>query len=169
MSVGFRPLTAADLPLLHDWLLREHVKRWWEPEEAYEKTVEEYLPAIERRDPTDNFLILLGERPVGMIQTYLVTDYPEWEEILHVGPDVAGVDLFIGEAEETGRGLGVAILRAFTRDVVFARPETHACVAGVDVRNQRSLRAFEKAGFRQGAVYEEAGRPHRLMQLERPH
>jgi aminoglycoside 6'-N-acetyltransferase len=169
VTVGFRPLTADDLPLVHEWLMREHVKRWWEPDEAYEKTVEEYLPAIEGRDPTDMFLIVVDERPVGMIQAYLVVDYPEWEEILHVGPGVAGVDLFIGEEALTGRGLGVEVLRAFTRDVVFARSGTHACVAGVNVDNHRSLRAFEKAGFVPGEVFEEKdGKLERLMRLDRP-
>jgi RimJ/RimL family protein N-acetyltransferase len=168
VTIGFRALTAEDLPLVHEWLMREHVKRWWEPDESYEKTVAEYLPAIEGREPTDMFLILLDGRPVGMIQTYLVVDYPEWEEILHVGPGVAGVDLFIGEAELTGGGLGVEIVRAFTRDVVFAHPGTHACVAGVNVENHRSLRAFEKAGFVPGEEYtEKDGKLERLMRLER--
>jgi hypothetical protein len=37
----------------------------------------------------------------------------------------------------------------------------------VEVVNVRSLRAFEKAGFVPGVLYEEEGRPHRLMRLER--
>jgi RimJ/RimL family protein N-acetyltransferase len=164
MSIAFRPLTADDLPLVDEWLHRPHVERWWYPNDS---TIPEYVDAIEGRDPTDLYLIVLGGRPVGMIQTYLVADHPEWEEIVHVGLGVAGVDLFVGEEELIGCGLGVEILRAFTRDVVFARPGTHACVAGVEVVNVRSLRAFEKAGFVPGVLYEEEGRPHRLMRLER--
>jgi aminoglycoside 6'-N-acetyltransferase len=164
VSIGFRPLTAGDLGLVDDWLHREHVAQWWRPDE---NSIAEYVDAIEGRDPTDHYVILLDARPIGMIQTYLVADHPEWEEILHVGEGVAGVDLFIGEQELIGGGLGPEILRAFVRDVVFARPATHACVAGVEPGNTRSLRAFEKAGFVPGAVYEEEGRPHRLMRLER--
>jgi aminoglycoside 6'-N-acetyltransferase len=167
MSIGFRPLAADDLPQLHAWLQREHVKPWWREYESYEKVVAEYLPAIEGREASDHFLILRDERPVGMIQTYLVSDHPEWEEILHVGAGVAGVDLLIGEDDEVGRGLGPEVLRAFARDVVFARPETHACVAGVEPANRRSFRAFEKAGFRPGETYEDEGRPHCLMRLDR--
>jgi aminoglycoside 6'-N-acetyltransferase len=164
MSIDFRPLAAEDLPLVDDWLRRPHVERWWYPDET---TIPETLDAIEGRDPSDHYLILLDDRPVGMIQTYLVSDYPEWDEILHVGAGVAGVDLFIGEEERIGQGLGVEILRAFVRDIVFARPKTHACVAGVEPGNTRSLRAFEKAGFVPGVLYEEEGRPHRLMRLDR--
>ena len=36
----------------------------------------------------------------------------------------------------------------FVRTVVFARDEVDRRVAGPDVRNARSIRAFEKAGFR---------------------
>jgi aminoglycoside 6'-N-acetyltransferase len=164
VSVDFRPLTAADLSLVDAWLQREHVAQWWRPDET---TIPEYVDALEGRDPTDLYVILLDARPVGMIQTYLVADHPEYEAILHVGEGVAGVDLFIGEDELIGGGLGPEILRTFMREVVFARRGTYACVAGVEPANTRSLRAFEKAGFGRGVLYEEEGRPHRLMRLER--
>jgi aminoglycoside 6'-N-acetyltransferase len=102
-----------------------------------------------------------------MIETYRVSDFPEWEKIVEVGEGVAGVDLLIGEPDATGRGLGPQILEAFVQDVVFALPETHACVAAVDEANKRSLRAFEKAGFTYIRDVEEEGRPHRLMRLDR--
>ncbi len=169
MSIGFVPLAAGDLEQVHAWLRQPHVARWWhdDDDETYEKVVANYLPAIEGRDPTDNYVIVVDDRSVGMIQTYLVVDYPEWETILQLGPGVAGVDLFIGEEDAIGRGLGPEILCAFASGVVFAKEGTHACVAGVESDNTRSLRAFEKAGFRFVRAYEEGGRPHQLMRLER--
>jgi aminoglycoside 6'-N-acetyltransferase len=164
MTIGFRALAIGDLPLIDAWLRRPHVAEWWRPED---NDIDEYRDAIEGREPTDHYLILVDGQPVGMIQTYLVSDHPDWEELLHVGEGVAGIDLFIGEEDLVGRGLGPEVLRAFVRDVVFAKPETHACVAGVEIANGRSLRAFEKAGFAPGFDYEEEGRPHRLMRLER--
>lgn len=168
MSIRFVPLALDDLPQIDAWLRRPHVARWWpRVDETYEYILTEYLPAIEGRDPTDNFLIVVDERPIGMIQTYLVSDYPEWETILHLGSGVAGVDLFIGEEDAVGRGLGTQILRTFVSDVVFARESTHAVVAGIEPENRRSLRAFEKAGFRFAFDYEEEGRPHRLLLCDR--
>ena len=41
-----------------------------------------YLPAIEGTDPTDHYLVLLDGRPVGMLQTYLVADYPAYAELI---------------------------------------------------------------------------------------
>jgi aminoglycoside 6'-N-acetyltransferase len=98
-----------------------------------------------------------------MIQTYLVSDYPEWEAIVQVGPGVAGLDILIGEEELIGRGLGPEILAAFVRDVVSAP----SVVATVEEPNRRSWRAFEKAGFRHVRHVEEDGLPHRLMRFDR--
>jgi aminoglycoside 6'-N-acetyltransferase len=162
--IEFQPLRKDYLPLLRDWLTREHVRRWWrDPIES----LAEYEQAIDGLDPTDHYLILLDGRPVGMIETYLVSDHPEWEAIVQVGEGVAGVDLLIGEEELIGRGLGPQALEGFVNDVVFANPGTHACVASVDEANRRSWRAFEKAGFHHVRDVEEDGLPHRLMRLDR--
>ncbi len=162
--IAFEPLVREDLPLLAEWLRRPHVRQWWrEPD----MSLAHYEDALAGRDPTANYLISVDGRPVGMIQTYLVSDYPEWESVVQVGEGVAGIDLLIGEQELLGRGLGVEILEQFAREVVFARPETHACVASVAEANRRSWRAFEKAGFRHERDVEEEGKPHRLMRLDR--
>ena len=169
MTVEFRRLAAADLPLFHEWLQREHVRRWWTDRETYEEVVEHYLPSIEGRDPTDLYLILVDERPTGFIQTYKVADYPEYRDLVQVEGGVAGVDLFIAEPELVGRGLGTDVLRHFVDDVVFADETLHACVADPDVDNIASLRAFEKAGFSRVREFvdPEDGRPHALVRRER--
>jgi aminoglycoside 6'-N-acetyltransferase len=163
--IEFRPLGEEDLPLLRDWLRRDHVRLWWR--DPIEEAVEGCRVAIEGREPTAYYLIVLEGRPVGMIQTYLASDYPEWEEIVQVGDGVAGVDLLIGEADLVGRGLGPRILAEFVRGVVFADPGATAVVATVEEPNRRSWRAFEKAGFRHVRDVEEEGLPNRLMRLDR--
>ena len=145
------------------------MRTWWSDRETYDDVVDHYLPAIEGRKPTDLYLIVLDERPIGFIQTYLVSDYPDYAALVQVGEHVAGVDLFIAEPELIGRGIGSEALRAFTRDVVFARESTVACVADPDVRNIASIRAFENAGF---AVVREFfdpsdGETHALVRLDR--
>lgn len=165
----FRPMTAGDLRLLHEWLQREHVRTWWSEHRTYSEVVEHYLPAIEGRDPTDLYLIVLDRRPVGFIQTYLVSDYPEYADLVEVGEGVAGVDLFIADVDLTGKSLGSEALRVFTRDVVFSRPATTACVADPDVRNVASIRAFENAGFCIVREFVDPGdgERHALVRLER--
>jgi aminoglycoside 6'-N-acetyltransferase len=163
--IEFEPLRHEHLPMLREWLEREHVRRWWR--DSLDDSIAEYAKAIDGLDPSDHYLIVVDGRPVGMIETYLVSEFPEWEAIVEVGDDVAGVDLLIGEEGLTGQGLGPRVLESFVRGLVFARPETRACVAAVDEDNVRSWRAFEKAGFHYVRDVEDEGRPHRLMRLDR--
>jgi RimJ/RimL family protein N-acetyltransferase len=167
--IGFRALEEPDLRMLHEWLQRPHVRRWWDEHATYEDVVAHYLPAIDGRDPTDLYLILLDDRPVGFVETYAVSDYPEYAAVVGVGEGVAGVDLFVAEEELTGKGLGTEVLRRFVPHVVFANPRTTACIAGPDVRNLASIRAFEKAGFRRvhDFVEPDDGKLHALVRLER--
>lgn len=168
-NIAFRECEATDLRLMHQWLQREHVRRWWDEYAGYEDVVEHYLPSIEGRRPVDLYLILLDDRPVGFIQAYLLADHPEFAARVGLGAGVAGVDLFIGEEDLTGKGLGSEMLRVFVRDVVFAEPATTVCIADPDVRNAASLRAFEKAGFRRvGEFLEpEDGQLHAVVRLDR--
>lgn len=168
--LAFRPLTAEDLPRLHEWLNREHVARWWRERPTLEEVVEHYLPAIEGDDPTDLYAVVLDGRDAGFVETYVVADHPEWQDVVQVGDGVAGVDLFVADEALTGKGLGTEILRSFVRDVVFADPRIVACVADPETGNTASLRAFAKAGFRRIREFDDPGGGTRnvLVRLDRP-
>ena len=99
-----------------------------------------------------------------------MADYPDYGALVGLDEGVAGLDLFVAEAELTGRGLGTAVIRRLVADVVFARAGTSACTADPDVRNAASIRAFEKAGFARvrELLDPEDGELHALMRLERP-
>ena len=162
--IEFEPVRREHLARVREWLGREHVRRWWHDPDRSLGHVED---ALSGSDATVYYLIVVDGRPVGLIQTYLVADYPEWEAVVGPGAGVAGVDLLIGEEGAIGRGLGPRALAQFAREIVFARPETGALVATVEEANRRSWRAFEKAGFRHVEDVEEEGLRHRLMRLER--
>jgi len=167
---GFRPLVSDDLQLLHDWLGREHVRAWWGDRGTLDETVAEYLPSLEGADPTDLFAIVVEGRDAGLIQTYLVHDYPDWAALIDAGDEAAGLDIFLADEKLLGRGLGTEVIRHFVGTVVFARATTRACVADPDVRNLASVRAFEKAGFSAVKTFldPEDGELHLLMKLDRP-
>jgi aminoglycoside 6'-N-acetyltransferase len=163
--IEFRPLVGADVPLVAEWLGRDHVAPWWR--DTIEEAIEKRYAAIEGRRPTRQFLIVVDGRAAGMIQTYRVADHPGWQEIVQVGDDVAGVDLMIGEPDLVGQGLGPRVLSEFVREVVLTDREIVAVVATVEESNRRSWRAFEKAGFVHLCDVDEDGLPHRLMRLDR--
>jgi RimJ/RimL family protein N-acetyltransferase len=162
-------MEAADLRLFHEWLQRPHVKRWWSDRETYAGVVEHYLPSIDGDEPTDLYFVVVDELPVGFIQTYLLTDYPDYAALVGEGEGVAGVDLFVADDAMTGRGLGTEMLRRFVDAVVFVRPGVVRCAADPDVKNVASLRAFEKAGFRRAREFvdPEDGQLHALVVRDR--
>ena len=111
--ITFRPVSREDLLLVHEWHQRPHVKRWWTARDTLEETEEHYVPTIDGSEPTDHYLALLDGEPFGMIQTYLVSDYPDYAALIGEGEGTAGVDLYIADESLTGRGLGTELLRRF--------------------------------------------------------
>jgi aminoglycoside 6'-N-acetyltransferase len=169
MAITFRLITRDDFPLLLEWHRRPHVERWWTKRATLEEIEEHYGPTIDGAEPTDHYLALLDGKPLGMVQTYLVSDYPDHASATGEGEGAAGLDLFLGEESMTGRGIGTELIRRFTEEIVFARPETVAATADPDARNTASLRAFEKAGFRAVREFVDPsdGQVHVLVRRER--
>ena len=119
-------------------------------------------------DPTDLYVIRLDADPIGVLQSYRIDDHPEYSAQLALGRPAIGIDLFIGEAALVGHGHGPALIRAFLRDVAFARYGIDRCVIGPTLSNVAAIRAYEKAGFRFLKTYLEpdAREPeHYLMEL----
>jgi RimJ/RimL family protein N-acetyltransferase len=158
-DLAFRPLRRADFERLRGWLNEPHVYAWWGadaapdglggpgPQAATPAQVDaEYGPAADGLDPTARFVILVDGDPVGLIQWYQLADSPEYAGAIAERAG-AGVDLLIGDPTRVGSGIGPAVIDRFVTEVVFAQPGVHRCVAGPDVRNERSIRAFTAAGF----------------------
>lgn len=141
-----RPLARADFPLVVEWLARPHVAAWWGAPLDRAGVEKEYGPCIDRTDPTEVFIGDDGAGPVGLIQIYRLADNPDYQRAVGVA-DRAGVDLFVAEADRRGQGLGPRLIGA-ALDLLWAHyPEVRRAMAGPSVRNLRSHRAFEKAGF----------------------
>lgn len=171
LEVAFRPLQEDDLPTMHRWLNDPAVFEWWEGDDvSWPAVVSDYGPG--HGDPVEHWVAVLEGEPVGWIQCYAAPDLLEeetWYWRDHLDLEVtAGIDYLVGEARHRGRGLGSAMIRAFVRDVVFARhPEWAQAAAGPFEANVASWRALEKAGFRRRAVLEDEEGRCVLMVLTR--
>ena len=62
----FRPMTAADLPLVRRWLTEPHVAQWWGNADEQYEIVRQDLdhPAMHQ------FIVAADDRPFGYIQCY---------------------------------------------------------------------------------------------------
>ncbi len=148
-EIEFRRLREDDLGLLHEWLNQDFVARWYRVGDgSYEAIAAKYLPRIKGEEPTKCYLILVGDLPVGYIQTYRIGDYPEYGRYVDIAEDAAGIDLFIGHPDYIHRGLGKDIMREFLRRIVFGESNAESCVVGPEPANKGAIRAYEKAGFK---------------------
>jgi aminoglycoside 6'-N-acetyltransferase len=153
-------LERADFPLMLRWHNTPHVREWWQLDPRTAGEVEEkYGPRVDHPSLTRGYIMLYHGQPVGFIQEYLIRDYPEYASAIQVDDDAAGVDLFIGERAYIHRGLGPILLRAFLREVVFARGDAGCCVIGPAESNTRAIHSYEKAGFRYLKTIQVPGEP----------
>lgn len=169
-SISFRPLERSDFPLLQAWLAASHVAAWWNERLDLAGVEAKYGPRVDGAEPTHVFLIEQEGLPIGWIQWYLWADYPEHARQLGAAQSAAGIDLAIGELMMTGQGLGPIAIREFTRQFVFVNSSVCAVVTDPEERNLRSLRAFEKAGFRVVNIVRLAGENsnRQVLRLDRP-
>jgi AacA4 family aminoglycoside N(6')-acetyltransferase len=142
----FRPLTQADLPLLHEWLNRPHVAEWWSPMPTLAEVEEEFGPLLGHQSPTRPYVVLGDGAPIGYIQSYVAMDSGDgwWED--EDDPGVRGIDQFLAHAEQLGQGLGTRIVQAFVQQL-FADPSVTRIQTDPSPENKRAIRCYEKAGF----------------------
>lgn len=140
-----------DLSSVAQWLSEEHVQRWWRDPSAPLRVEEKYLPRLHGTEPTEMFVILHAEEPVGLIQRYLMRDHPDWERSLlpsgQVFQEAAGIDYAIGRTDLIGRGIGSAVIAAFSGRLFEAFPEVTDIVVTPQAENVASCRVLEKAGY----------------------
>jgi aminoglycoside 6'-N-acetyltransferase len=135
----FRPMTAADLPLVKRWLAMPHVTSWWgDADEQFELVSGDLShPAM------DQFIVAVDGQPFGYLQCY---DLTAWNSGFGSQPlGTRGIDQFIGEPDLIDRGHGSAFIRAFADRLLAAG--TPRLVTDPDPANPRAVRAYEKAGF----------------------
>jgi len=146
MTISYRPLRAEDFPRLAGWQASPHVARWWQEPTDLESITAEYDPTVDGSDPTEVFVIESEGRPVGIIQRYLLADYPAWAASLYLS-DAAGIDYYLGDPDLVGRGLGSRVIARFARDTLIHHGGAARVVAAPQQANVASWRALEKAGF----------------------
>jgi len=138
---AFRPMSAADLPKVRNWLAAPHVAEWWgDPREQFELVSEDLdHPSM------GQFIVALDDRPFAYLQCYDAMAWPNHSfGALQTG--TRGIDQFIGEMDMIDQGHGSALIRAFVDDLLHAG--TPRIVTDPAPANTRAIRAYEKAGFR---------------------
>ena len=168
-TLGFRAVSEADIPLLHDWLNRAHLRRFYQKEPiSLAAVADEYGPAIRGEEPSHLHLALLGDRPFGYLQCYRNLDYPDYAREIGL-QDGASIDLYMGEQSLLGQGWGKRMERAYVLERVFPLyPREQHCYVLHERGNAAALACSLAAGFQPLRDVVEAGQPSHLLIFRRP-
>ncbi len=142
----------AEYRLMAGWLNRPHVREWWDPDEppiTDTAVAAEYGPRTDPRSPTTSCVIELGGREAGYVQFYKWGSWPDEAGDMDVpfDDDSWGLDIFIGEPDLVGVGLGSRAVDLVCR-YLFDERRASAIMLTTEIENIRAQRAYEKAGFR---------------------
>ena len=160
-DVRLRPATRADWGLIRGWLARPDIEAWWGPVSATEAEVN---LALGSSHAICRIIEAHGEA-AGYAQA---VDATLWGEDLpeDLEPGTWDLDLFIASEERRGKGLGQAAL-GLLKDEVFATTLAVAVCVFPSIKNERAVRAYEKAGFRWRRIWHEPdGGPSWFMVAE---
>ncbi len=141
-AVALRPATRADWELIRGWLVRPDIQEWWGPVSATEAEVNMALGSQHALCR----IIEADGRPVGYAHA---VDATLWGDDLpqDLAPGTWDLDLFIASEEHRDKGVGQTAL-ALLKEEVFSTTLAVAVCVFPSVKNERAVRAYEKAGFR---------------------
>ena len=142
--ITLRPMRADDLPLLHAWLQRAHVREWWGGGECLatlQNVADKYGARLLGEAGVVPYIALLGDRPIGYCQSYVVFRDDFWPD--ETDPGARGCDQFLGEAGLLGQGLGTRLVRALV-DALFADPAVTKVQTDPSPANARAIRSTRR-------------------------
>ena len=150
-AISWRPLAVGDLPMLAEWLREPQVARWWNHDSSREGVQRDFGPSVRGEEPGEDLVVLLDDRPIGLLQRSRIADYPD--EVAELGavvdvPDGAvELDYLIADPSLRGQGLGSRMIAAAVADTWRTFPDAPAILVSVVAANLASWRALEKAGL----------------------
>jgi len=157
MIITFNPLQEVHFSLLLKWLETPHVKGWWDQDiqwthelikEKFGSYVQGYKVEQGIKKPIQAYIIYIDDVPIGYIQLYNAYDFSREDNIALTGlpNSLAALDIFIGEEDYAGKGLGAHIMKQFLAE--YVDPSYEACFVDPDTANIKAIRVYEKAGFK---------------------
>ncbi len=148
LNIVLRPMGVADVPLLDYWDRQPHViAATSDDPDATKAFGDTYWPdelALVAPD-YQYFIAELDGRAIGAMQ--IIDPHTEsthyWGDI---EPNLRAVDIWIGSADDLGRGYGEQMMRqAF--QLCFSEPSVTAIVIDPLVSNERAYRFYQRLGF----------------------
>ena len=167
-KIEFRALAERDLPLMTQWLNKDHMRRFYQKAPiSLEAVIKKYMPRINGEVPTFCHIAFLDGIPFGALQTYRIKNYPEFGNEIGINAGLS-IDLFIGESAYLGRGLGKSMLRQYM-DLAFQKfSEENLCYICHEAENIAALQCSKAVGFQFVREVIESGAKSALLVFDKP-
>lgn len=143
-----RHIDEADAPLLVRWLSDPRVLTFYEGRDRPHDLAMVRAAFLDPPASTKTRCIAEHEgTPIGYLQFYPLPAQGLAECGYRAGEAVYGIDLFIGEPERWGHGLGTRLIGAVAAHLCVVHGAQRV-VVDPHASNARAIRCYEKAGFR---------------------
>jgi len=132
--------------MLHQWLQRPHVAAWWPDLPTLGELERDYLPRAANESSTRAYIAVIAGEPIGFIQSYVALGSGGgwWEQ--ETDPGTRGIDQFLANADQLGRGLGSTMVNAFVEQL-FQDAAVTKVQTDPSPDNVRAIRSYQRAGF----------------------
>lgn len=135
------------MPLLHRWLNMPHMRAFYQKTTiSLEEVEQKYLPRTLPESPTRCHIVEIAGLPIGKMQCYLNSDYPDYASEIEV-MDGVSIDLFIGDPTRLGQRLCGPMLRGYLAIVADLFPDQAKICVCHDRRNTAAIACSKSAGF----------------------
>ena len=129
-----------DIDILKDWLNRNHIKKFFGNPSDWINEITENLTA-----DWITYFIVENPLPIGFLQ-YYETDIAPQGDWSGEPIGTVGIDYFIGEEKNVGKGYGAKIIGLLI-DVISSKNEYDYIIADPIADNIASVKVLEKNGF----------------------
>ena len=146
--IVLRPATAADIPVLERWDQEPHVIAATSDDPDQPKAFGDLYWPEELALVCDVYRYFIAEREGRQIGAMLIID-PHLEPTHYWGeiePGLRAIDIWIGAADDLGKGYGETMMRLAFR-LCFADPAVTAIVIDPLAGNERAHRFYRRLGF----------------------
>ncbi|GAB3407007.1 GNAT family N-acetyltransferase [Flindersiella endophytica] len=160
-----RRLTDADYPLLTEWMNDPEVAEFWLLA-GPEALTRAHVAHVSADGHSVSYLGRLDGEPMSYWELYRADQDALATHYAAESYD-GGIHLLLGPSRFRGKGLGAQLLQEVARRMFAEEQRMRRIVAEPDVRNERSVRCFERAGFVRVAELELPIKQAALMVKER--
>ena len=141
-DIKLRLLKETDFEKIYLWCQNSFVYEWFEQRKlSLKEIIEKYQNKLKEKKQ-DLFIINYNNQDIGLVQIYKYKD------------KIYEYDLFIGEEDYLGKGIGIKIVNV-VNNKIFSEYDADSIILRPFKRNVRACKCYSKCGFKEVLEYDD--------------